>query len=576
VIDVEPLIARELGRLVPEPAGKRADWSDVVGRAGFHPTRRRLVLAFAVLAGVLVTAGAVAKTMGGFGDWLSGTPGKPASNAAQQRFEAANGRSWASFPKTTKLRELIRTDAGRENYVLYGFRSGNSLCVQLAASSFARQLKSCAPASTLANLSSPMLVLTGDYTLFDRGARPFAEVSFGIVADGVRRVDVSATDGDHQAKLGGNAYLFVESRPNTANRIHSVSATGPAGRRTFVRVDSLRGLGPSGGGPDPTNGGERAATRVDRDPGFPGLGVPGIPGGPTKVEARIPHPRVRWSERGEKRGLPSIGGLRFVKPDPLSDLAVGLSGGDCLYAVDSSGSLAATSCGELFGMGPINVLISCPLCGEFSEVRGVAADGVHRVVIFLSGGGTQRVPLRHNVFAARVANAHFPIRVVGYDARDRVVATQLWAAWRNLRLAVPLRARRLHEVRRSTGPFGATARLLVGRRVRGIQCWRVEFSTGLARGSCHAPDYSRPKTNVELVQPAGGDLFFVGQAASRVVRIDVRFGNHDVVQARPVAGHFVAAVPRAHLSERQQRAVVEAFDREGFRTRSQRVFFRLP
>jgi hypothetical protein len=304
--------------------------------------------------------------------------------------------------------------------------------------------------------------------------------------------------------------------------------------------------------------------------------VPGIPGGPTKVEARIANPKVRWSERGEKRGFPSIGGMRFVKPDPLSDLAVGLSGGECLYAVNSSGSLAATSCGDLFGAGPINVLISCPLCGKFPEVRGVAADGVDRVVIFLSGGSSQRVALRHNVFAARVANAHFPIRVVGYDARDRVVATQLWAAWRNVRLAVPLPARRLREAGRSTGPFGTTARLLVGRRVRGVQCWRVEFSTGKSRGSCDAPDYSRPKTNVELVQPAGGDLFLVGQAGSRVARVDVRFGNGGLVQVRPVAGHFVAAVPRVHLSERQQRAFVEAFDREGFRTRRQRVFFRLP
>lgn len=575
MIDVEPLIARELDRLVPEPAARRADWSDVTRRAGLLPSRRRLVLAFAVLAGVLVSAAAVAKTLGGFGDWLSGTPGKPADERAQKRFAAANGRSWAAFPTSTKLRELVRTTAAGTEYVLYGFRSGNSLCLQLAASGFARQPKACAPASTLANLSAPILVLTGDHTFFDRGARPFAEVSFGIVADGVPRVDVNTTDGVHRARLGGNAYLFVERRPNTANRVFAVSAADPAGRRTVVRIDTSRGLGPSGGGPDPTDAGAQVAVRVDWTDRF---GLSGGPGGPTKVEARIADPTVLWSERGEKRGFSAVGGVRFVKPDPLSDLAVGLSDAECLYAVNSSGSLAATSCGlfSLFREGPINALISCALCGEFSEVRGVAADGVERVVIFLSDGSSQTAPLRDNLFAARVANAHFPVRIVGYDARDRVVATQLWAAWLNLRLAAPVAARRLHEVGRTTGPFGTTARLLVGRRVRGIHCWRAQFSTGQSRGSCVGPIHGGARTNVDLVQPAGGDLFFVGQAGASVVRIDVRFRNGDVVQARPMAGHFVAAVPRAHLSERQQRAFVEAFDRDGFRTRRQRVFFRLP
>jgi hypothetical protein len=574
VIDVEPLIARELGRLVPEPGAVRADWNDVVGRAGLARSRRRVVLAFAVIASAVVTAAAVAKTLGGFDDWLKGVPGKPAEERAQKRFTAANGHSWVGFPTSTKLRELIRTSAAGTDYVLYGFRSGNSLCLQLAASGFSRQPKACAPASTLANLSAPILVLTGDHTFVDRGARPFAEVSFGIVADGVRRVDVSTTDGVHRARLGGNAYLFVESRPNTANRIFAVSAADPAGRRTVVRITSSPWLVPF---PDPPGGwmagpvfGRNGEVAVQVD--LPDSGWAGVsPGGPATVEARIRHPTIRWSERGEKRGFP-LAGIRFVKPDPLSDLAVGLSG-DCLYAVNSSGSLAVPSCG-LFFREPIRVVFSCVLCGEFSEVRGAAADGVKRIVIFLSDGSTQTVPLRHNLFAARVATAHFPVRIVGYDARDRVVAIQVWAT--QLGTMAPLAARRVHEVSRSTGPNGTTARLLVGRRVRGFHCWRAEFSTGQSHGGCVAPIHGGARTSVDLVQPAGGDLFFVGQAGARVVRVEVRFVNGDVVQARPMAGHFVAAVPRAHLSSRQQRAFVEAFDGEGFRIRRQRVFFRLP
>lgn len=546
MIDVEPLIARELERLVPEPAEHRADWNDVVGRAGLlRSRRRRFVLAFAGLAAVLVSAAAVAKTLGGFDSWLSGTPGKPAPEAAQKRFEAANGRSWASFPTTTKLRELIRTQNGGREYVLYGFRSGDSLCLQLAASGFARQPRQCAPASAIANISVPVVVLTSQWDFSDRAQRPVAQVSFGIVADGVTQIGVHAVDGFHRARLGGNAYLFVESRPNTGNRVFAVSAVDATRRRTVVPIESSFW---------PRSSGRK-------------------PGGPTRVETRIAHPRVGWVERGEKRGFPALGGVRFVKPDPLSDLALAFSGG-CLIALNSSGAAAATSCGGLFARGPINALIGCDLCGEFMEVRGVAADGVARVTIFLADGSRQTAPLRDNLFTSRVGRAQFPIRIVGYDARNRVVATQLWGAWP--RPEAPPAAKRLRPVLRLSGPNGTIAQLHVGPTVRRFDCWRATFSTGQSRGACVAQFFRGPQTNVDLVQPAGPDLFFVGQAGRRARRIEIRFANGDVVFVRPVAGHFVVAVPRAHLSTRQQRAFLVAFDRDGNRTLRQRVFFRLP
>lgn len=42
MIDVEPLIVSGLDRLVPLPSGERADWHDVLGRAGEIRRRRRL------------------------------------------------------------------------------------------------------------------------------------------------------------------------------------------------------------------------------------------------------------------------------------------------------------------------------------------------------------------------------------------------------------------------------------------------------------------------------------------------------------------------------------------------------
>lgn len=561
MIDVEPMIARELGQLVPEPAGVRADWSDVVGRAGLLPwRRRRLVLAFAVLAAVFVTAAAVATTLGGFDKWLSGTPGKPASSEAQQRFEAANGHSWASFPKTTKLRELIRAETDGREYVLYGFRSGDSLCLQLAVSELTRQLRECAPTSAIANASLPIVVFNDQWGFSDRAQRPIAQVSFGVVADGVSRVGVHAVDGFHTADLGGNAYLYVGSRPNTGNRILAISALDVSRRLRVVPIEFSRS---------------------------PLLSSDRVAGGPMKLQARIANPRVGWLERGEKVGFagyarpgkrPGYAGatsFRFLKPDPLSNLAVGVSNDPlCIIAVEASGDVGAQGCGTFEGQrqGPIMAMLSCNSCGGFMEVRGVAADGIRRIVIFLAEGSSQAVPLRHNLFAARVAY-DLPMRIVGYDASSRVVAIWTWAVRRP---PVPAAAKRLRVVAEARGPHGATAQLLVGPNVRGYECWRATFSTGQVRGTCVQPSSPGAQTYVDLVQPAGRDLFFVGTVGRRTHRIEFRFAGDDVLSVQPVASHFVAAVPRDHLSSTQQRAFMTAFDGEGRRTIRQRVFFRLP
>src|SRR3954447_6585197 len=67
--DVEPLIISELERLLPLPDGGRADWSDVLRRAGFVSARRRWrpVLVAAVVVAALVGVGvAIAAGFGAF------------------------------------------------------------------------------------------------------------------------------------------------------------------------------------------------------------------------------------------------------------------------------------------------------------------------------------------------------------------------------------------------------------------------------------------------------------------------------------------------------------------------------
>ena len=69
MIDVEPLIVSELERMLPLPDGGRADWGEVLTRAGFMSARRRWrpVLLTAVVVAALVGVGvAIAAEIGAF------------------------------------------------------------------------------------------------------------------------------------------------------------------------------------------------------------------------------------------------------------------------------------------------------------------------------------------------------------------------------------------------------------------------------------------------------------------------------------------------------------------------------
>jgi hypothetical protein len=561
VNELDVLIREELDELAPQPR-RPPDWDSVVVRARPPLRRRRVALALVAAVAVLLGATAVAARLGGFDDWLRGKPGKPAPESEQRGFEAANGRSWVAFPTGTELRELIRTRADERTYVLYGFRSGSSVCLRLNAVSLGKSTQACAPVSTLARISAPILIVSGDYTFFDRRARPSAEVSFGIVADGVSWVDVHAVDGRHRALVGGNAYLFVENEPNTANRVLRVAAVGPTGRRTTVPLAAR--LGPFA-----------TALAAQR------------PTGPTKVEALIKNPRIGWYLRGEKRGVSpqqvkltaeqrkrmQLTGARLVKPDPLSDVVVGLQGSFCQIALNGSNEGTwGKGCGPgLFPRGPLNVMMSGYGGSEFMVVQGLAADGIARVTVFLADGQRQIAPLRHNTFAALVARSQFPIRIVGYDERGRVAAieTPPFSG-----MPVPPKARQVEPLLRVRGPNGTEAVLHVGRRVRGFHCWRVDFSTGQSPASCVPPIGGGPKIQVDVVQPAGSDLFVSGAADQVVARVQLEFEDGTTRWLRPARGHFLFAIPEDHLRPTRQFAIVRGYDRQGHRVQRQGFVFR--
>jgi hypothetical protein len=537
----------QLDAFTPELPGA-PDWGDVVRRAKRARARGFMVVAAATLI-LFGSAAGVTAALGGFDRWLAGEPGKPAPSAEQKAFEAANGRSWASFPKNTHLRELIRTEVDGRTYVLFGFRSGETLCLKLKAVSLGHSTPpSCTPASTVAHATAPIVAVNSESGFADRHARPSAQFSFGIAADGVRLVDIQATDGSHRATLGGNAYLFVENEPNTGNRILAVSAVAQSGRRSTIRFETTYGFWQPGG-----------AVRRPR--------------GPTHVQAKIADPVIGWYARGEHRGrsgrqLKTTLGISpsgsYVKPDPLSDIVVGLDGNMCLVLIaDGVGDSCSSDRASFFALGPLTVMTSGGGGAQTMVVAGAAADGVKKLTTFGSDGQNLLVPLQSNLFAARVDLSQFPIRLVGYDARGRIVAI------RTLTESLPVSASPASAWRpsgrsiRVRGSQGATATLRITRGTHMLRCWIADFSTGQSRRGCKPTYPTGPWVYADLVQQAGGDLFVVGNVRPPVKTVRLRFADGRTLTKRPVAGLFLFAIPRRYLRTERQLAFVRGYTARG-------------
>ncbi len=558
----DTLVRNELEALTPPPP-RTPDWDDVVRRAQPALRQRPVVLGLAAAVAVVVCLAATAAVTGGFDRWLRGQPGKPAPREEQQRFETVNGRSYAAFPTTTKLRELLRTEVAGKKYVLWGWRSGKSLCLRLDGLAFRRSSQGCAPASFVARTSAPVVPIVGNSAFYgDLGIRPLAYASFGLAADGVSRVDVEKFDGPYRATLGGNAYLVVDDGPTSPNWGQRVVAKTEAGRVTSVALADSFG---------------HVTRRSAR------------PGGPSRVDAAIHHPTVGWFMRHERRGFsieqleltpeqrrllhnPStMGFLRLVKPDPQSDIVVGLSGLLCLTAVTSveGGGIACSTPKEAFSRGPL-WWGGTGGGSEYFTVYGVAADGVKRIVMFTAGRQSYSVALKDNLFVARVPRAQLPSKLVAYDRTGRVVG--IAAPWFGT-FPVPANAEApLHPVLIVRGPNGATLMLRAGRPVRGFRCWRLEPSAAPVSSDCEPPIHGG-HVRLDHVQPVGRDVFVFGHVDQSVMRARLRFENGDTVSVPPKDGYFVLAIPRAHLSREQQKAWVLGVYHEGDRSERQGLGF---
>jgi hypothetical protein len=593
----------EIEPMLPMPEGAVASWEDVLRRAA--PARRHsrmriaVVLAVAAVAATLTVATPVRSAIGAalddFSAWLAGTPGKPVSRSEQQAFERADARTWAAFAPGTKLRRLLTTSSSGTRFELFGFRSGDDLCVKLVATGASTgNATRCAPEHALQTAVQPAVVVAVDEpiggTIGPTGADGYKAdaylATFGIASDGVKQVTTDGDGGPAEAELGGNAFLYVADHPKIGARVRSISAVA--------------------------GNGKRVALDFEASPfGIFDLAAPpkGTFHGPTRVQRRLVGGTIGWLQRSEQRGsdvpaslrnrlAPMIQQLthlshtvtgaswprqavrpiteRELQPDPNDFsriILVGLSpnnsmrnsnAGICVY--NSGGNSIGGGCealNRLFTNGPLNLAISGGGPGQYSLVTGTASDDVARITAYLGTGDVIPVALRDNVFLARIARADYPLRIVAYDRSGKVVSISNFA---NDGMTSPAPAAARTSVRtidRVKGEHGGSATLRAGTPAGGYRCWTITLNSGAQQGGCNAWPIHEAPLELLNTQWSSGDLFLLGQTPSDITKVTIIFRDNSSQSLNTTDGFALAALPANETVGKTILLELEAFNAAG-------------
>jgi hypothetical protein len=565
---LDPYLEERIDRLVPA-APVQGDWAAIVSGAGRRSRRRRLVQLGTIMAafmlGVSPVGGAIADGVADFSAWLRGEPGSPAADSDQQAFDRSNSRSWAGFPQGTKLRSLIKTTVGGNEFELFGFRSGSSLCLRIVGRGLNESpALSCAPLSELERTSAPVVVVQADHGMGLANKVPEGvdyvaaqvQASFGIVADGVEGVELEADDGLHRAIVASNAFLYVADKPKLGTRVRKVFAISAAGRKTLIPFQSA-----------PFGAWDWPAPAYDR------------PTGPAQVQRKVEGGTIGWllshDERGEEppKDAPFMRGAEFARlltPDPRSHVRMlvaigplpgrGASQGErslCAYRV--SGKHAGGGCSPLdnpFPLAPFTLGQSIDEGGDqYATLSGLASDDVARLQLFLATGETRPIPLRDNAWLVQAARAAYPVRIVAYDRDDRIIGiqdmggderrTRPVGTWRTV-LTVP-------------GHGGDLARMRVASSSDGGRCYEIRLPGGGGSNGC-PPKASRvhiPKLSVGI--SAGRDgAWLIGQVSDEIATVDIVSRTGEIETVEPTAGFILTPLEKRSSVERNGLAKVVA------------------
>ena len=572
MVDADAVILDELGRLAPLGGSEDANWDDVLRRAnvGIASPQRRRRLAAAVAFALLVLAvavtplgAAIGREFGNFSDWLTGSPGKPASTAEQSAF-AQKSRSWFGFPAHTELRRLIVSKHGDLTAELYGFRSSDALCVRLVASGSASNGDlACAPLRELRARKQPALVLASDYAV-GRGKKtldgplttwtPKAAVTLGVLADGVKSVLIGRSDGTvANATVSGDAFLSITLNPAPELRVTHVWVMSNGKRVAIPFVPASTPLRPF------------ALQSAHRQPS-----------GPAKVQRQLHSGVIRWFARRELRGQPvppSLARLhliasspkvvfaRMVTPDPRSQERVIISllpagrryfGGrlhnnnqvcaEVVGGVYSAGRLSGGGCwpaGRLFSTGPFTESLTQGQ-NQYVTVSGVASDAVARMRLYLSSGAYVPVSLADNTYVVHASLADYPLRLVGYDGDGRVIGTTtLWGNTRmSLSFGTPAQGAVWRTVIHNQAGVLMTAPSASGGVCFGVRYEPNKYGNGGAYVDCSGIPSARRMQMGAAVERDG--VAISGQAGSTITRVQVTMKDGTRVWIKSVHGYVLS------------------------------------
>jgi hypothetical protein len=548
-------------------------WADVLRRAsvvsdapvrrGTRRRRRLTVLVFATGAllalGLSPVGGALARGFGDFSAWLTGAPGQPASEDAQRAFEEGSARSWLKFPDGPKLRSLITTGAAGGRFELFGFRTGDSLCLRLTVEGIASDAPpalGCAPLAELRRADAPAVTVIVDYSFGRQDVAPNEEgyvparasASFGVVADGVEAVELETNEERVAAIVGSNAFLAVTENPPLGLRTKELEAMGARGERVAVPLAEA----PFG------------------DFGAPAR--PGVAPGPTKIERRVEGGTIGWLLRREERGqsleeagidASQIGFLgragselrfaRVISPDTQGHLPYVVAifhferaptdppfapQGEHVCTLVAGGG-GCSPIAHLFPPGiPFSVGTGSGYGGsQHVIVDGLASDDVARLELFLADGERMRVPLEDNVYVVEVARLKFPARLVAYDAEGRVIGIEAHVHDPLASYGPRPVAGKQRIVKRIETADG-TATLRLGPSTEGTACYLIHLGDGRSSSGCLPKRHQGPA--LALNYDASGVV--QGTVSPRVATIELRLEDGRRVRIEPLQGVVLAGL----------------------------------
>jgi hypothetical protein len=234
VIDVEPLIISELERMLPLPDRRRADWADVLGRAGLagsgrsFPRRRAAVAVIAAVA-LAIPALALSGVLGSLFGFTN--QGAPVSPDDLSRVSAVLSLTGATPGSVVQL-------ASRDGWAFYGARTPNGDVCYFDAP--AGQSESdgipnagaaggCKAAAGEADFPSPARPVFNMSHYF--GVPPDMSIVTlaGVAADGVASVEVLALGDCHvvaTAPVTDNVYLADDLPPVPEAEVVALGADG--------------------------------------------------------------------------------------------------------------------------------------------------------------------------------------------------------------------------------------------------------------------------------------------------------------------------------------------------------------